>query len=161
MSDAIAAPPVVPTNAVEARGRLDTLIADKDWGAKLLAGDTNANREFRDLQNMADKSDDSAIATALSGNLGDMPSSSVKLMANTAGVLRDIGIKEGVIEEVLKGHEVSAEEYKLTEVWKARQMKDPVFVRSYLSGEPEAREKMTLADIILSGGIKGQSGSSF
>jgi hypothetical protein len=45
------------------------------------------------------------------------------------------------------------------EAWKARQMKDPVFVKAYLSGDPEARQKMTLAAIILSGGIKGQSGS--
>jgi hypothetical protein len=37
-------------------------------------------------------------------------------------------------------------------------MKDPVFVKAYLSGEVEPREKMTLANIILSGGIKGQSG---
>jgi hypothetical protein len=154
-----AAPPAAPTNAVEARGRLDTLIADKDWGAKLLAGDTNANREFRDLQSMADKSDDSTIAMAMSGNIGDMPDSSVRLMANTADMLREVGIREEIIEQTLRGHEVSAAEYKLVEAYKARQMKDPVFVKAYLSGDSEARQKVTLMNIILSGGITGEGGS--
>jgi hypothetical protein len=63
-----AAPPAAPTNAVEARAQLAARLADKDWGAKLIAGgDTNVNREFRDLQSMADKSDDSTIAAAMSG----------------------------------------------------------------------------------------------
>ncbi len=155
----VAAPPAAPANAMEARTRLDARIADKDFGAKVLSGDISANREFRDLQNMAASDDDSTIAAAMSGNIGEMPDSSVKLMSETAGMLREIGIREEIIEQTLKGHEVSAEEYKLVEAWKARQMKDPVFVKAYLSGDPEAGQKMTLAAIILSGGIKGQGGS--
>jgi hypothetical protein len=155
----VAAPPAAPTNAVEARGRLDTLIADKDWGAKLLAGDTNANRDFRDLQSMADKSDDSTITAAMSGNIGDMPDSSVRLISETAAMLREIGIREVIIEQQLRGHEVPAAEYKLVEAYKARQMKDPVFVKAFLSGDPEARQKVTLMNVILSGGITGDGGS--
>src|ERR1019366_10600332 len=108
---------------------------------------------------MAAGEDASTVAAAMAGNLGDMPDSSAKLAAETDSMLGEIGIREEIIEQTLKGHEVSAEEYKLVEAWKARQMKDPVFVKSYLSGDPEAREKMTLASVILSGGIKGQSGS--
>jgi hypothetical protein len=160
MSEA-AAPPAAPTSAVEARGRLDTLIADKDWGAKLLAGDTNANREFRDLQNMADKSDDSTIATAMSGNLGPMLDSQVKMLAETAGLLREAGIREEVVEQTLRGHIVTEQEAQLVSAYKSRLMKDPTFVRSFLSGDPEAKQKIMLISIIESGGIKGQSGSSF
>ena len=153
------APPAPPANALEARTRLDARIADKDFGAKVFAGDVAANRELKDLTSMAANSDASTIAAAMSGNLGDMPDSSVKLMSETAGMLREIGIREEIIEQTLKGHEVSAEEYKLVEAWKARQMKDPIFVKAYLSGDPEAGQKMTLAAIILSGGIKGEGGS--
>jgi hypothetical protein len=162
MSDTIVlpgVPPAPPANAQEARTRLDALIADTGRGAKLLAGDVETNREFSELTALAAGEDASTVAAAMSGNLGDMPDSSVRLMANTADMLREVGIREEIIEQTLKGHEVSAEEYKLVEAWKARKMKDPVFVKSYLSGEPEARQKMTLASIILSGGIKGQSGS--
>jgi hypothetical protein len=160
LSDATATPPARPANAVEARVRLDAFVADLGKGAKLLARDPETTKEFKSLSEMASGEDASTVAAAIAGNPG-MLDSQLKMMANTAGMLREIGIKEGIIEEVLQGHLVSAEEFKLTEAWKARQMKDPVFVRSYLSGEPLAREKMVLADIIISGGIKGQSGSSF
>src|SRR6266403_5626346 len=148
---AAGAPPTAPTNALEARGRLNTLIADKDWGAKLLAGDAATNREYRDLSSMAANVDANTIAVALSGEIGEFPDSGLKQMAATAGMLREIGIGEEIIEQTLRGHEVSSDEFKLVEAWKARQMKDPVFVKSYLSGDAEARQKMTLAAIILSG----------
>jgi hypothetical protein len=162
MSDTIVlpgTPPAPPANAQEARTRLDALIADNGKSAKLLAGDVQINREFAELSALAAGEDASTIAQALSGDIGEMPNSQLKMAAETAGMLRDIGINERVISQVLQGHEVSPEEYKLTEAWRKRQMQDPVFVKAYLSGEPEAREKMTLASIILSGGVKGQSGS--
>ena len=48
-ADAIAeahnpAPPIAPANAQDARRRLDTLIADQAWGARLLSGDAEATR---------------------------------------------------------------------------------------------------------------------
>jgi hypothetical protein len=158
MTDAIA-PPAPPANAQEARTRLSAFVADNGKGAKLLSGDVETNREFTQLTAMAASDDGSTVSAAMAG--GDIPDSQSKVMAETASFLRTIGIKEGIIEEFLQGHMVSAEEFKLTEAWKARQMKDPAFVKSYLSGEPLAREKMVLADIILSGGITGKSGSSF
>ncbi len=153
------APAAPPANAAEARSRLDALIADKNRGAKLLAGDAEVNREFRSLSDMAANVDDNTIAAAMSGEIGEFPDSGVKQMAATAAMLREIGISEEIIEQTLKGHEVSPEEYKLVEAWKARQMRDPIFVKSYLSGDAEARQKMTLAAIILSGSVKGARGS--
>jgi hypothetical protein len=154
------APPAPPATPAEARQRLDARLADKQFGARLLAGDAATNTEYRDLQNMAANVDpNDAVAVAMSGNIGEMPDSSVKLMANTADMLREIGIKESIIEETLRGHEVTEQEYKLVEAWKARQMKDPVFVKAYLSGDADARHKMTLAAIVLSGGIKGARNS--
>ena len=149
-------PAAPPANAQEARTVLDARIADRDWGAKLLAGDAATNREYRGLQDMAANSDDSTIAVALSGNIGEFPDSRVKIMSETAGMLREIGIREEIIEQTLRGHIVSPEEYKLVEAWKSRQLKDPVFVKAYLSGDPEARQKMTLAAIVLSGDVKGE-----
>jgi hypothetical protein len=154
------APPAPPANAAEARTRLDGLIKDREFGAKLLSGDANANREFSELQAKADSIDPAdQVAVAMSGNIGEMPDSSTRMMANTADMLREIGIREEIIEQTLRGHEVTEQEYQLASAWKARQMKDPVFVKAYLSGDAEARQKMTLAAIILSGSIKGGRGS--
>jgi hypothetical protein len=153
------APPAPPANAAEARTRLDALLVDKDRGAKLLAGDAEVNREYRELRAKADNPDPAdTVAAAMSGNIGEVPDSEVALMANTAGMLRDIGVRESIIEETLRGHEVTEQEYKLVEAWKARQMRDPVFVKAFLSGDAEARQKMTLAAIVLSGGIKDVRG---
>src|SRR6266403_5979409 len=84
------APAAPPANAAEARSRLDALIADKDRGAKLLAGDAEVNREYRELRLKADNHDPAdQVAVALSGNIGEMPDSTVKMLAETAGMLRD------------------------------------------------------------------------
>jgi hypothetical protein len=154
------APPAPPANSQEARTRLDGLIKDRDWGAKLIAGDAATSREYRELRLKVDNPDPAdTVAAAMAGKLGEMPDSSVKMMAETAGMLREIGIRESIIEETLRGHEVTQLEYDLVNAWKTRQMKDPVFVKAYLSGDEEARQKMTLAAIVLSGSIKGALGS--
>lgn len=72
-----------------------------------------------------------------------------------ASHLREIGIREEIIKDVVGGtHAVSKEEYAATERWKAERMRDPEWVKRYLAGEGEPKEKMMLADIILSGGVK-------
>jgi hypothetical protein len=163
MTDAPLAPPVppaLPATPQEARTRLDGLIKDREFGARLVAGDADANREFRELQAKADAVDPAdQVAVAMSGkDLGELPDSSTKEMAAAADMLREIGIREEIIEQTLRGHEVTEHEYKLVEAWKARQMKDPVFVKAFLSGDADARQKMTLAAIVLSGGVKDARG---
>jgi hypothetical protein len=158
------APPVPPATPQEARAVLDAKMADKNWGERLTAGDAEVTREWNSLQaKAAEPTDD--VSRAMAGDvlqhaafLGGVPDSGVKLMADTADMLREIGIREPIIEETLRGHEVTAEEMKAVEAWKARSMKNPEFVKNFLSGDPEARQKMTLAAIVLSGGIKGEQG---
>jgi hypothetical protein len=161
------APPVPPATPQEARSVLDSRIADKDFGARLVAGDADANCEFRELQAKiaeADPADD--VARALAGDVDQrasysgigIPDSGVKQLAATAEMLREIGVSEPIIAEQLHGHEVTAQEMKAVEAWRGRQMKNPEFVKAYLSGEPEARKLMTLSQIVISGGIKGEQG---
>lgn len=150
------APLAPPANAVEARSRLDARIADKDWGAKLMSGDAGTRREYDDLSAQAERSDDSKVTAAMSGNIGEMPNSDVKIMAETANYLRQIGIAEPAILQVLKGEGVSEQEFRLAEAWKVRQMKSPEFSKALFAGEPEALQKLTACNIILSGGVKGK-----
>jgi hypothetical protein len=145
-----------PANVIEARAALDSRKADPEWGAKIFAGNPDANRELRELTSKASGSDDSVVAAVMSGEPGRMPTTETHIMAGTAGMLREVGVSEEVIEQTLKGHQVSEQEYKLVQAWKARHMKDPEFVKRFLNGDTEARQKMTLADIVLSGGIKGK-----
>jgi uncharacterized membrane protein len=149
--------PAAAANAIEARAQLAGRLADNVWGEKLTKGDPTTQREFDDLTTMASRTDDSAIALAMSGSIiGQGPNSDVRVMAGLAGMLREIGIPEPAIAQALKGDGVSEQEYRLAEAWKTRHMKDLGFVEKYLNGDTEAREKMTMVNIIISGGIKGK-----
>src|SRR5260370_21951888 len=82
-------PTAPPANAAEARTRIDGLIKDREFGARLVAGDADANLVFRELQLKADTPDPSAKVTrAMSvADLGVLPDSSIVQMGHIAGML--------------------------------------------------------------------------
>jgi hypothetical protein len=147
------APPAPPANAAEASTRLGTLTADKEWTEKLLAGDAAAAREFHDLSTMVATGDkvDAAIA-GIRPDIQDgiIPDSSAVLMTNVAATLRANGISDDAIRQVLTGQKVSKQERGLVETWKGQRMRDPEWVKAYLSGDPQAAKDMTLANIVMS-----------
>src|SRR5262245_56107644 len=73
-----APPPIAPATPAEARSRLDVLIGDKDFGAKLLSGSADAKAEWNRLQELAAKADpvaagppppDQIFSTTVNGQL--------------------------------------------------------------------------------------------
>lgn len=97
------------------------------------------------------------IDKALAGELLDtivQPSQHVT-MVGIASALQEIGIADQITREVLAGtHKVTQAEFDMTKQWKTDRMRDKDWVDQYLSGDREARRKMALANLILSGGIK-------
>ena len=81
-------------------------------------------------------------------------------MNATAAMLREIGIRDDVVTQALSGHEVSKAEFDAVKNWQARAMRDAEFTQRYLTGDPEAHQKMTLAAIVLSSNIKTELRSS-
>jgi hypothetical protein len=162
----IAAPeaPAIPATAAEAGQRLDALQSSKDWTDKLLAGDRTVYQEWNGLHERVNRGDDHGeaqaslvdrVSAAMSAASGvDIPNGDVRVMHETADHLRSLGIRDGVIEEVLSGHEVTQMEFNLVKVWKDRAMRDPEFTKKYLSGDPDALQKMTLAAIVLNSNVK-------
>jgi hypothetical protein len=149
------APPAPPTNAAEARVRLDGLVNNKDFGAKLLSGDVSANREFTDLQAMVEKGRVAdQVEAALSGDIGDMPDSSLKEMAGAADMLRDMGFNPLQVRETISGREASAAEVEMATRWKAQNLKSQEFQKRLLSGEPDAARQLMVANIILTSPLK-------
>jgi hypothetical protein len=150
-----AAPPAAtPASFVEASTKLAALTADQAWRDRVLSGsDPAATKEFHELTSaVAAGGSDAEIA--MSGALPDLPDSQLRMMASTAEMLRDIGLRPEVILQTLEGHEVSKAEFDATAAYKSRMMKDPVFVKAFLSGEAEAGQKVMLMSIILSSNIK-------
>jgi hypothetical protein len=91
----------------------------------------------------------------MSGNIGEMPDSSVKLMANMAGLFRELGIREEVIKQTLEDHQVTQQEHDVVAKWKADRLKNSEWVKKWLSGESVQAREMMLANIVLSSNVKG------
>ncbi|HEV2156355.1 MAG TPA: hypothetical protein VGR99_18480 [Bradyrhizobium sp.] len=142
----------MPATPSEAATRLDQLKSDPKWTASFLSGGQPQLQEFRDLHEIVAKGDH--VDIAMSGLMPDMPSSGHREMAGTAAMLRERGIDDRIIKETLTGHMVTKAEYEATERWKKDAMSNPEFVTRYLKGGTEEARKMTLANIILTGGIK-------
>src|SRR5258706_5353571 len=143
-----AAPPATPQ---EASARLDGLIKDREYGARLLAGESDANSEFRSLQAMADSPDPSAkVALAMSGSdLGFLPDSSIVQMGHMAGMLRDAGFNELQVRETLSGRPASQAEIDMAKAWKAENLKSKDFTDRLMRNEPEAVRQPLVANRIL------------
>lgn len=147
--------PAPPTTPAEATTRLDQLTGDAGWRDKFLAGNGSHVAEFHSLTAMIAGGDnfDKAIAgVPLDGPL--QPSQHLTNMG-VASTLKEIGIRPEIIKDVIAGtHKVTRAEYEATERWKADRMRDKEWVQRYMTNDGDAREKMTLANIILSGGIR-------
>jgi hypothetical protein len=158
MTDTVVTPATPPATPIEARARLDGLIKDREFGAKLLSGNADANREFNDLQLKADSVEPAdQAAVAMSGMMPIMPDADLRLMANTADMLRALGIRDEVIRETLTDREVTQQEHDVVARWKADRMRDSEWVKKWLSGEGEQARDMMLANIVLTSTIKKEA----
>jgi hypothetical protein len=159
----------IPETAAAASEKLATLQADKDWTGKLLAGDAAVTQEWNGLHERVHRGDDEAkeaksladrVAAAMTGDQRSLSDPEAKQMNATAAMLREIGIRDEVVTQTLSGRDVTQAEFDVVKNWQTRAMRDSEFTKKYLNGDPEARQKMTLAAIVLSSNIKTELRSS-
>jgi hypothetical protein len=147
------APATPPTNAAEAQAVLNTKFADKAWGAKLLSGDGPTTTEYRGLRELINKPDPTdAVKVAMSSDdkQGFIQDSSVVELRGAAGFLRDLGLNEQQVAETLQGKQPSEAEIQMAKAWKTQSFKSKEFVNRLFAGEPDARQQLLVANIILS-----------
>jgi hypothetical protein len=88
---------------------------------------------------------------------GEMQTSEYVEMRGAAAMFSELGIRSEIIKDVLAGtHKVTKEEYQATERWKADRLRDAAWTAKYMSGDREEQRRMTLANIILTGGIRDE-----
>jgi hypothetical protein len=148
-----------PSTPAEATARLDQLKSDAGWRDLFLSGSGRQVSEFNSLSELANKPDNiAAIDKAMNGKMDDGIGLSHRAeMVGTAAMLSELGIRSIIIKDVLAGtHKVTKEEYQATEQWKADRLRDDDWKAKYLAGNREEHRRMTLADIILTGGIRDE-----
>jgi hypothetical protein len=148
--------PAPPANATEAANRLGALTADKEWCEKLLAGNADAGREFRELSELAATGDDVNVAMAGRPPIpesGVLPNSDVVLMADMAAYLRELGFPEKATREFLSDKKMTAEHHAAAKQWKADAMSNKEFTQRYLAGDRAALRQMTAANAVLNSEI--------
>jgi hypothetical protein len=149
---ASSAPATPPANATEARALLDSRMADKGWGQKLFAGDAAATTEYRSLRDLINKPDlTGEVAAAMSNDdhPGIIQDSRAVELRGSAGFLRDLGLNETQVAETLSGKQPSEAEIDMARQWKIQSFKSKEWVARLMSGEPDERRQLLVANIIL------------
>ena len=154
-------PPINPTTPSEARQRIEALVSDKQWGANWVAGHRAEADEYARLSELANQAD--PVSDAINNNTTPEPS---LIQTTTAGQLnerdlgsavsmfRDAGLTDDVINQAMRGgevSEVSRSEYMAAKALKSARFGDEAWVARWLKGGwSEQREMLHINTIVTS-----------
>jgi hypothetical protein len=149
-----AATPTVPTTAspADAAARLASLRSDSAWGAKLIANDAATVKEFNDLAKQACAGNDLDLMILSAPDLPDINIDgqlSPKKVAGEIGSLRESGLSDDVIRELLSDRVPTPQEIDATKRFKAMRHGDEAWVKKFLAGDYEAGREAKLMSMIL------------
>jgi len=144
-----AAPAGSPHAAIQQLGALQ---GNDAWRGKFFAGDIEARRQFAELTERI-----AAIPVVDLGMAGVKPigwintdpGAHLEDLIAAVPDLRERGLGDTAIREVLTDQKFSAQQHADASAWKQRVLKDEFFVRLYVSGDADAMRQMTVANAIL------------
>jgi hypothetical protein len=161
MTDAAAAtapPPLGPdATPAQAAAHLALRTADKEWSAKLLAGDVATRTEWQQLTEKA-----AAADTAADAINGITPEFQVNVdgvspadLARAVSWLKTDGqLNDGIIRDIIDGTQLTAENKASVERAWARRQTDQDWVEKLFKGDPDARHEFSLMCAARSAGTK-------
>jgi hypothetical protein len=148
-------PPQQGTPAAVAT-RLAELQADPAWRSRLLQGGLPETQEFHALNALIAEGDSIDAALAMGGDPAHVLSNtsidgipSPHMTAQEIPALRELGLSDGVIAELLRGHTASPQEVAAVRRLKAARFSDQDWVRAFLKGSAEHKREHTLMCIVL------------
>jgi hypothetical protein len=151
-----APPPPPPGTPEAAASRLAELQGDLAWRSRLLQGAPRETEEFHSLNARIAEGDPVDAALAMGGDPAHVLSNtsvdgvpSPHMTAMEIPALREIGLSDGIIAELLRGHTCSPAEIAAVRRLKAARHSDPEWVRAFLKGSSEHRREHTLMSIVL------------
>ena len=138
--------------------RLDALISDKQWGANWVAGHRAEAAEYARLSELADQAD--PVSDAINNNTTPEPNLietlgpnelSTRNLASVVDTFRDAGLTDEVINQAMRGGEVSRAEYMAAKALKSARFGDEAWVARWLKGGwSEQREMLHINTIVSS-----------
>jgi hypothetical protein len=145
-------------SAAEAAARLDVLTANPEWTAKMLGGSGPQVKEFQELvaAKMAAPAGD-RIDKIINGTIErtgfevateEGQQISTQDQVQSAAWLREAGISDGAIREVLEGRQFTREEYEASKRLSASRYGNADWVSKLLAGDHDARRELILMNII-------------
>jgi hypothetical protein len=163
--------PTPPTTPEAARATLQARIADKDWGAKLLASDPATRSDWENLSKIA-SGDSEAIAAAKATAASATPSDDKpktmqelaaaaaaeehgrRVTSYLASVREKFEVSAGVEDELRTGKPVTQAEFDAVKKLRTQRMNDPDWSARLLKGDPEAARESFLMSMVLSSNIR-------
>ncbi|MCW2219511.1 hypothetical protein M2232_003043 [Bradyrhizobium japonicum] len=172
MTDQVTAPAASPTTPEAARETINARIADKAWGARVVAGDAAAKAEL-DMLHKIEAGDPEALtqAKASAPTAADPPPKTTEQLAaesatqaaereanSLLATLRSrFDLNENAEQRLKTGEGFSQADHDSVSQYKARLMADPDFRTRLLAGHPEENRKLFLVNLILSNGVKQEA----
>jgi len=143
-----------PKDVTAARAQRAALVGDKAWGTRYFAGDAQAVAEMRLLNSIiagADLHDarvSAVLAGAVTGEANEFVSKAApyttRELASVAKNLREAGLSEQTVADVLKGTEITAEQAEAFRTTRSRLIKSREFREAYFAHDPDATSFMKL-----------------
>ncbi len=147
----------------DATTRLDSLLTDNAWVGRLLAGNGPEASEFRQLMTAkaGPPTGEDRIAQIINGSIEPPPFEtlfdgelSTRDQASSAAWLKEAGVSEAAVREVLEGRRCTRAEYDAAKQFGASRMKNAEWVKRLLAGDHDAQREMILLSIIKTAGYE-------
>jgi hypothetical protein len=146
------AAPSTPLTPAEAASKLATLRTDNAWGDRVLKGEPGALKELRDLSQIISTGSDLDVLIL---NAQDAPDLNIdgqlspKKIAGEIPSLRESGLSDDVIKELLSGRESTPQEVDAVKRFKAMRHGSKEWVDRYLKGDHDAVRESRLMSMVL------------
>jgi hypothetical protein len=146
------AAPATPLSPAEAASKLAELRGNAEWGDRVLKSDPGALAEMRSLaKQVAEGGDLDAMIVAAA----DQPDTNVngelslRKVAGEIPSLRESGLSDDVIKELLSGRESTPQEVDAVKRFKAMRHGSKEWVDRYLKGDHDAVRESRLMSMVL------------
>jgi hypothetical protein len=147
----------VPQTAKEAQARLDSLMTNAEWGRRLSAHDDAARTEFEGLTKLIASAGD-PVEMAIAGLVpheettidesGHGAKASGRMMAAGVVGMRNMGLSDETIRDVLNDRPVARTLHRDATVWFARHLADTEWVKRFNAHDVRAVEEFAAATAI-------------